>query len=171
MQQSLSLPGWSTRRISLVSFLGILFFFLSKHLLVIIWGIVGIAERKILLKDGKSSKQYVRRDILYRWMNLFDYPIHPTTTITLKPANIPALVYNNYRNFVSSGAFDVSLQCFSSSKPWKILRKGSKGKVFERWPIFSGTTLLFDSMFSSRSVLRVSNVFYYWKHDKNGHTI
>ena len=31
--------------------------------------------------------------------------------------NILALGYINYRNFVSSGAFDVSLQCFSTSRP------------------------------------------------------
>ena len=85
------------------------------------------------------------RDIFYRWMNLFDCPIHPRTTVMLKPANKPALGYNSYRHFVSSGAFDVPLQCLSSSKPWKILRKDSKGNVFERWPIFSGTTLLFPT--------------------------
>ena len=63
------------------------------------------------------------RDILYRWMNLFYCSIHLTTTVTLKPANIPALGYNQYRSFVVSCASDAALQCFSSSRPWKYYTK------------------------------------------------
>ena len=113
------------------------------------------------------------REILYQWMNLFDRLVHPTTTVTLKPANIPALGYNNYRNFVSSGAFDVSLQCFSSSRPWKYYAKVqrerfSKGGRYSPTILFSSFS---DSMLSSRSVLRVGNGFYHCKHDENGHTM
>ena len=120
MRQSLSLRGWSTRKISLVSFLGILLF--PKHLIVIIWGIVGIAQRLMNVTCIVKGWKFIRtvcpsRDILYRRMNLFDCPIHPVTTVTLKPANKPALGYNTYRNVISTGACDVSLQRFNSSKP------------------------------------------------------
>ena len=61
----------------------------------------------VLLKDGNSSKQYVQVEIFYT--DLFDSDTL-ITTVTLKPASIPALGYNIYQNFVSSGALDVCLQ-------------------------------------------------------------
>ena len=105
-----------------MSFLGIHFF--SKHVLVTIWGILGIAKRYMNATCIVKRRKFILTvcpswDILYRCMNLFDCLIQP---VTLKPANIPTLGYNNYRNFVSLCSFDVDLQCFSSSRPWKYYK-------------------------------------------------
>ena len=88
-----------------MSFLGIHFF--SKASPCYYLGCSGNSKRMslVLLKDGNSSKQYVRVEIFYtaEWI-CFDYPIHPRATVTLKPAHIPALGLSKL--CLSSGAFE-----------------------------------------------------------------
>ena len=100
----------------------------------------------VLLKSGNKSTQYVQVEIFYtdEWICLTVRYL--TTTITLKPANIPALGYNNfYRNIVSSGAFDVSLQCFNSSWPWKYYAKAPMER-FSKGGRYSPALLFFFSI-------------------------